>query len=154
MNATGKNRISALVFLGISLAICLGSIKLSLGSFRKPGSGLFPLLTGACLGICSLLVILKSYKKREGEEKRDFFSNKRGFLKIGYVILALFLYAIGMNYVGFVLSTLLFLGFLLRGIDPKPWPTVISVSIAATVASYWIFKHWLDVQFPTGIIGF
>jgi hypothetical protein len=154
MKATGRNRISALVFLGISLVICLGSIKLSLGSFRKPGSGLFPLLIGACLGICSSLVILKSYKKRASEEKRDFFSNMRGFLKIGYVILALFLYAIGMNYVGFVLSTLLFLGFLLRGIDPKPWPTVISVSILATAACYWIFKHWLDVQFPTGIIGF
>ena len=154
MKATGRNRISALVFLGISLAICLGSIKLSLGSFHKPGSGFFPLLTGACLGVCSILVFLKSYKRPEGYEKRDFFSNKRGLLKIGYVILALFLYAIGMNYFGFVLSTLLFLGFLLRGIDPKPWSTVISVSILATAASYWIFKIWLDVQFPTGIIGF
>jgi len=154
MKGTGRNRISALVFLGISIAICLGSIKLSLGSFRKPGSGFFPLLTGACLGICSLLVILKSYKRTEDDEKREFISNKRGLMKIGYAILALFLYALGMNYLGFVLSTMLFLGFLLRGIDPKPWPTVISVSILATGASYWIFKIWLDVQFPTGIIGF
>jgi putative tricarboxylic transport membrane protein len=154
VKTTGRNRISALVFLGISLAICLGSIKLSLGSFHKPGSGFFPLLTGAFLGICSMMVLLKSYKKSDVSEKRGSFLDKRGLLKICYVILALFLYTIGMNYLGFVLSTMLFLGFLLRCIDPKPWSMVISISIVATAASYWLFKIWLDVQFPTGIIGF
>ena len=70
------------------------------------------------------------------------------------LVFALVLYAIGMNYIGFFFSTLLFLGFLLRSIDPQRWSVVLTVSVLATVISYGIFQYWLDVQLPTGLFPF
>ena len=70
-----------------------------------------------------------------------------------WIVTALILYVIGMNYVGFFFSTLLFLGFLLRGIGRQKWATVIYVTTLAAVVSYLIFQYWLDVQLPRGFLG-
>ena len=69
-----------------------------------------------------------------------------------YVVIALFLYAIGMNYLGFFLGTVLLLGFLLKRIDPQPWSVVLSVSILGTMIFYLVFEYWLEVPFPKGML--
>ena len=71
-----------------------------------------------------------------------------------WMVIALIIYVLGMKYVGFFFSTILFLGFLLRGIGHEKWPTVFSVTTVATAVSYFIFQHWLDVQLPRGFLGF
>jgi hypothetical protein len=111
-------------------------------------------LAGSILGIFSLIVFLGTLKRTAQEEKKAFWGNLQRGLKMIYVFIALFLYAIGMNYLGFFLSTLLFLGFLLKRIDPQPWSVVLSVSLSGTVIFYLIFKYWLEVPFPKGLLGF
>ena len=154
MNRRERDRISTLVWLVVAIGICFGSVRLSLGNFHRPGPGFFSFLSGAVLGILSILVFLQSFKEQSGDTKTAFWPNSRRGLKMAYVVIALVLYAIGMNYLGFSLSTLLFLGFLLRGIDPQRWRVVIAWSVLGTIVSYWTFKYWLDVQLPGGIIGF
>jgi putative tricarboxylic transport membrane protein len=154
MTKKEKDRNSSLFLLVVAIGICYGSVKLSLGHLHRPGPGFFSLVAGAVLGILSFFVFLKSLKKAWAEEKIAFWPNPRRTLKMGYVLIALILYAIGMNYLGFFVTTLLFLGFLLRGIDPQRWPVVLAVSILGAVISYYVFQHWLDVQLPVGILGF
>lgn len=154
MNKAERDRISALVWLGVAAGICFGSMRLSLGDLHRPGPGFFSFLSGAILGIFSFLSFVQSLKSRPGGVSKSFWSNPQRRLKMGFAILALILYAIGMNYVGFFFSTLLFLGFLFRGIDPLPWSVVFGGSILGTTASYALFKYWLDVQLPGGILGF
>ena len=154
MNKRERDRISTLVWLIMAMAICFGSIRLSLGNLHRPGPGFFSFLSGAVLGILSILVFLQSFKKQSGDMRRAFWPNPQRGLKMTYVVIALILYAIGMDYLGFSLSTLLFLGFLLRGIDPQRWRVVIAWSILGTIISWGIFKYWLRVQLPGGILGF
>lgn len=154
MNKRERDRMSTLFCLVAAIGICFGSIRLSLGSFRQPGPGFFSFLAGAILGILSFLVFLQSFKGLSGNERKAFWPNPKRTVKMIYVFIALILYAIGMEYLGFFFSTLLFLGFLLRGIDPQRWLVVLAVSIFSTILSYGIFQYWLDVQLPVGFLGF
>jgi putative tricarboxylic transport membrane protein len=149
-----KERLSLLMWLAVAAAICFGSVRLSLGALQKPGPGFFPFLAGAVLGLFSLLSLLQSFKGPPEDEKAEVWPKARRALRIASVILALILYAIGMNYLGFTLSTLIFLGFLLRGIDPQRWVVVLAVSIFGTTFSYGIFQFWLGAQLPKGPWGF
>jgi putative tricarboxylic transport membrane protein len=154
MNNAERNRLSALFWLVLAVAICFGSVRLSLGELHKPGPGFFSFLAGAVLGLLSLFVILQSFKGKPGDEKKALLPNPQRTLKMAYAIIALILYAIGMDYLGFFLTTLLFLGFILRSIDPQRWRVVIAVSVLSTVIAYAVFQYWLDVQLPRGILGF
>ncbi len=154
MNKSERDRWSALFWLVVAIGISFGSVRLSLGEFRKPGPGLFSFLAGSILGLLAFIVFLKSFKESTGDKKESFRQNPKRTLKMIYVIIALIGYAVGMNYLGFFLSTLCFLGFLLRAIDPQRWFVVIPVSMFSTAISYGIFQYWLDVPFPKGILGF
>jgi putative tricarboxylic transport membrane protein len=149
-----KDRMSTLFWTVLAVGICFGSVRLDLGELHKPGPGFFSFLAGAILGILSLIVFVQSFKSAPGDEKKPFWLNPQRRIKMAYLVVALILYAIGMNYIGFFFSTLLFLGFLLRSIDSQRWSVVLTVSILATIISYGIFQYWLDVQLPTGILPF
>jgi putative tricarboxylic transport membrane protein len=156
MNKRKKDRISSLFWILMAAGICFGSFRLSLGELHKPGPGFFSFLAGAILGILSFVVFLQSLRGEGAfvEEKESFFPNPRRTLKMVYVIIALILYVIGMDYLGFFFSTLLFMGFLLRGIDPQRWSVVFLVSILGAITSYAVFQYWFDVPLPGGIFGF
>ncbi len=154
MNSWGRERMSSLFWLLMAIFICFGSVKLSVGDFHKPGPGFFSLWSGVILGTLSFLVFLQSFKGVSKDERKVFWPNPQRGLKMIYTIILLTLYAIGMNYLGFLFSTLLFLGCLLKIIEPQRWLTVFVWSILGTIGSYGIFKYWLEVQFPVGILGF
>jgi hypothetical protein len=154
MKKREKDRISALFWVVVAIGICFGSVRLSLGGLHKPGPGFFPFLVGSILGILSFLIFLQSFKALPGDEKRAFWSNPKRSLKMTYILIALILYALGMDYLGFFFSTLIFLGFLLKAIEPQRWSVVLSGSLLGTILFYGVFKYWLDIPFPTGILGF
>jgi putative tricarboxylic transport membrane protein len=154
MNEREKDRISALFWVAISIGICCGSIRLSLGEFHKPGPGFFPFLLGFALGTISFLIFFQSFKRIPRDEKKAFWPNPQRSLKMTYILIALILYALGMNSLGFLPSTFLFLGFLLKAVEPQRWSVVLSGSILGTIFFYGIFQYWLDIPFPSGIFGF
>ncbi len=154
MTKRERDRISSLVCLIIAIGICLGSVKLSLGGVHQPGPGFFSFLTGIILGSLSLIIFLKSFKNLPGDERSPLLPNQRLARKMLYVLIALTLYAIGMNVLGFFIGTLLFLGFLLRAVEPQRWVIVLTCSILGTIVFYGVFNYWLDVQLPAGILGF
>lgn len=132
--------------------ICVGSLRYPVGTIRQPGPGFFPLIAGSLLIALSLLFYIQL--ARSGKKRQDgaFWTDVPRTLKMTRVIAALILYAVCMQIVGFFLSTLLFLAFLLRGVDPQRWSVVIITSVSGTVFSYFIFRMWLDVPLPGGIL--
>ena len=70
-----------------------------------------------------------------------------------WMFIALIVYVLGMKYVGFFFATIIFLGFLLKGIGRQKWPATISVAVLAAIISQIIFQYWLDVQLPRGFLG-
>jgi len=64
------------------------------------------------------------------------------------------IYALILEWLGFVISTVLFLAFLLQSIEAKRWVVVVLVSVGSSLLTYALFELWLHARLPKGIFGF
>jgi putative tricarboxylic transport membrane protein len=148
----GREKWSSLVWFGMGLFICVGSLRLSLGNFHNPGPGFLSFYAGLILGALALVVHLQSRKAPSGDKKnKPIWTNRPKGFKMVLTVFALLAYAVGMNYLGFLVSTFVFLVFLLRVIEPQRWSVALLGSLVASVAFYFIFDLGLQSQLPKGL---
>jgi putative tricarboxylic transport membrane protein len=142
---------SLFFFLLLSGAICLESYKMGLGTLSNPEPGFFPFLTGAILGILSMLWLSINFLP----------GRPWGWMKISIswkrvvpMLVGLFVYSLLLSFLGFCLATFLLVLALLKGIERKSWTSSGSVALGISVFSYIVFRIWLRVQLPEGFLGF
>ncbi|MFB3884475.1 MAG: tripartite tricarboxylate transporter TctB family protein [Thermodesulfobacteriota bacterium] len=148
------DRISGFFWFIFSLFVSYHSYKLGLGMLHRPGPGFLYFWTGIVLGILSLSIILKSFRKGHLDEATEPVFRKKNVTKIVPVLLSLFLYGLLMERVGFLILTLLLFLFLLGVIEKKRWSFTLSVSLIVTVISYLVFEVGLQSQLPKGPLEF
>lgn len=148
-----NDEISSLVWMSLAAYICIESIRLPVGSWRDPGAGFFPLLSGIFLGFLSGLAFVKARLQKQKESGETWYSKDKWKSLIS-VLVVLFGYAFLLEIFGFLLSTFLLLIFLFRGIEPQRWVVAIGGSALASILSYAVFQLWLKTQLPKGILGF
>ena len=148
-----KDEGSSLLWLGVAVIICIGSLRLSLGSFNNPGPGFFPFVAGLVLGVLAAVVYVQARRAASStkENKKPVLISPGGVKKIVLTTVALLAYVVGMEYLGFLISTFIFFAFLLRSIEPQRWSVVILESLLASGVCYFIFQIWLRVELPRGI---
>ena len=144
------DRWSSLFWLVFSILICAESFRLDIGSFHNPGTGSFPFLAGLVFGILSLVLFIRSFLYKG---KMESILSKVRWKSVILALLSLFLYAIVLEKIGFVISTVFFIGILLKIIERKDWYLVIFVSITSTFLFWIVFQLWLQSQLPKGILG-
>jgi len=130
------------------------SYKLGLGTLHQPGPGFFFFWTGIVIAILSLIVIVISLRKRSPEEAQQPTFGKKNVTKIVLVLISLLLYALLMEWLGFLIVTLVFFIFLLGAIEKKRWSFAVLVSLIVTAASYLVFEKALQSQLPKGLLDF
>jgi putative tricarboxylic transport membrane protein len=146
-----SDRWSSSFWLLFSILICIESYRLDIGSFHAPGTGFFPFWVGMVFGILSLLLLVLTFV-RSG--KRVGISEKVRWKSIILVLASLFIYAVVLEKLGFLVSTLLFIGALLIIIERKKWLIVGIIAILSTLAFYIVFQVWLQSNLPKGLLGF
>jgi putative tricarboxylic transport membrane protein len=149
-----REKWSSLVWLGVGIFICIGSLMLSLGEFHKPGPGFLSFFAGLIMAGLALVVHLQSRKVRPNvkqEKSESIWSDRQKGFKMVLTVAALLVYAVIMNYVGFLISTFIFLAFLLRVIEPQRWSVALLGSLLASAAFYGIFEFGLQSQLPKGL---
>lgn len=147
--------INDLFWIGLSLLVCGGSLKLGFGSWQQPHAGFMPFLSGLILGILALIDLIMGLINRWENERPDgvIWANV-SWLKLFLTVNALFLYVIFFCVLGFILATILLLFFLFQIMEPKPFWQVVIASFITTGLFYLGFKIGLDSQLPRGILGF
>ncbi len=142
-----------MVWFILGLAVCLGSLQYKLGTPASPGTGFMPFLAGAAICFFSGIGLIHStLRRRQGEGWAPVL--KGVFWKNAIIILiSLLAYALLLFPLGFVITTTLFIAFLLRAIVPQRWSVVIACSILTAAISYLIFEVWLKAQLPKGPLG-
>jgi putative tricarboxylic transport membrane protein len=148
------DRISGSFWFIFSVFISYESYKLGLGALRHPGPGFFFFWTGIVTAILSLIVILRSLKKPSRAGTTESILGNWNRTRIVLVLLSLFLYALLMEWLGFLIVTLLLFIFLLGVIEKKGWPFAVLVSLIVTALSYLIFEMALQSQLPKGLLEF
>jgi putative tricarboxylic transport membrane protein len=143
----------ATFFLFLSIYVCVVSWRLGLGSLHKPGSGFMPFWSGAFIGVLALLLFaqdLWSDRTKGVEEGKE----KVNWKSIALTLIYFLVYILSLEYIGFIIATLLFVGIILKSIEKKGWFLATWVSVVMAIASYYVFKIWLQAELPKGFLGF
>jgi len=145
---------SSIFWLILGAAVAYGSLRLGLGTLTHPGPGFLPFWCGVILAGLSVVVLLQgTWAWRTGDRApvRGKWEGLR-WSKSAYVVLAILIYTLTFNRLGFLLCTMLLLIFLLKAIDPESWPVTIATAVIASLAAFVVFALWLDVQLPRGVL--
>ncbi len=148
--------ISGFFLLGCAALLLIASRRLPLMSEFGPGSGFFPVILSLLLGLLSLLIIMQAWRKNRrvkasGPTPKILGPHKRKY----FIYLALF-FAFGLFFgkLGYFLSMVLFLAFILKYVEKQSWKITFGVIVVSGLVSYFLFVKFLAVPLPEGILSF
>ena len=144
----------ALFLLLFGIFICWEARGLDVGRVVKPGPGFFPFWLGLALIIVSLALLSHFGRKKidPSISSQDLWKGLH-WEKVLYSSVAVLLYALFLETLGYLLATVLLIFFFFRVIEPQKWVVVILGSVITSFITYFLFKVWLQVQLPAGLWG-
>ena len=146
------NLLSGLVFLGASVLVSLGSIETSVGSFRSPGPGLYPLILASGLGILSLLLCLVGLSDRRVGRERLRALLSPHTRQVGFIIGILFAYTALLPLAGFSVGSFLMLGTMFKiGEVQRGWSVAALLAVAFTLSAE-VLAFVLEIPLPGAIL--
>jgi len=101
-----------------------------------------------------LAIALMWRSLRKPEDSKAGQTIQRGSLqKLIGTFLAILLYVPAFPRLGFILATIPLMVFLFKYIGEIGWKISLAGGILLSLSLYFIFKVWLQVQFPIGLWG-
>jgi putative tricarboxylic transport membrane protein len=140
---------TGLIGLALGLFVIRSGLKLKLGSINDPGSGYVLFYTGILMCLFSISITIAAVM----EGGPTFGSRWEGtrWNRPVVIIASLIAYAIALDQLGFLISTIPLMLLLLRAIDPVRWTLAVPLAVLAPVGVWWVLKHALLIQLPSGI---
>lgn len=138
-----------IVGLLLGAFVVWSALKLKLGTINDPGSGFVLFYTGLLMCVFAATITISAIT----EGGPTFRSRWEGasWGKPLTIIVALVVYAFALDPLGFLVSTIPLLLILLRAIDPVPWRLAIPIAVLAPLTVWWVLKHGLLIQLPSGM---
>jgi putative tricarboxylic transport membrane protein len=145
---------------GSVLFLCGGvtvvlSLQMPIGTFRMPGSGLFPLCLGTLLMILSLLFLLnfllgKRATPQTGKPAPTTPANaKQVLLFLGITAAA----TLCLGFLGYPAFCFLLMLFLLWILGIRRPALLLGFSLTTAAGAYLLFVWFLKIPLPKGLIG-
>ena len=143
------DRASASVLVLFALLVIWESRLLPLGSFRHPGPAYVPVLLASLLLIFGVLLIFTAGRAPSLSSLR--WTEWRHAL----AILAACVFAVfAIERVGYRLTMLLVLGFLVKFVERRGWVLSLTFAFRLAFGSFFLFYTLLRVPLPQGPWGF
>jgi putative tricarboxylic transport membrane protein len=112
-----------------------------------------PFWSGALVGVLAAVLLIRDLwpdRTASADEAKEKVSWKSVALTLVYFLA----YILSLEYLGFIVATVLFVGIILKNIEKKKWLPAASVSLGIALGSYYVFKIWLQAELPKGFLGF
>jgi putative tricarboxylic transport membrane protein len=150
-----RDVIGSLIWAAGGAFFCIGSMDFGFSHMGTIGGGFFPFVAGASLIALAVVVLVTALagKKEDEPAKEPFLPERDSLKKLLLALLALFAYVLVLKYGGFVLTTFIFMIFLLKFIEPQRWTVALGAGALTTGAAHLVFNIWLKVQLPRGFLG-
>jgi hypothetical protein len=149
-------------FGGVLLSGFFGAALWEAWSFQygtefAPGPGFAPVWLSA-IGLCVSLLIaghgLRAMRGGEGNEPAAPALEKGGLVRVALALLGMTAMVFLVQWLGLVVSILLFLLFLTLFVQRHAVGVGIGASLGTVVFVYLVFVYFLDVPVPKGPLGF
>ena len=143
------DRVSGAFLFLLGLFVAWEGRTLPLGTHGRPGPGYFPLLLSILLGILGLLLFLRG---RSSRHLRSIRWEESGHAAA--ILACSFLATFGIERLGYRITMILILGFLLGIVERLRLWQVFVLTIGLSFGSFWVFDSLLRVILPRGAFGF
>ena len=149
-----NNQVSSAFLFFFGAFIILISVPYDLGGLHSPKTGFLPFLTGSVICLLSLIGFISATIQRgQGQRWKHILKGLR-WEKPLITMVSLVAYALLVETLGFILTTTLLVGFLLKAIIPQKWSVVLSGAILTPSIAYVIFQVLLKTELPAGFFKF
>lgn len=143
------DRVSGVALILLALGVTWEAHKLPLGTLHNPGPGYMPTLLALILGGLGIVIVAF------GGDSPVFRSLEWGEGKHALAILGACAFsALALERIGYRLTTLLIMVFLLGVVERKRLYAAAALSLALSLGSFYLFYNLLKVQLPLGPWGF
>lgn len=143
------DRVSGVALILLALGVTWEAHKLPLGTLHTPGPGYMPTLLALVLGGLGIVIVAF------GGDSPAFRSLQWGEGKHALAILgACAVAALTLERIGYRLTTLLVLLFILALVERKRPLVAVALSLGLSLGSFYVFYNVLRVQLPLGPWGF
>ena len=152
----GYDLVSSLFLMVCAILIIFGALRLPVGTPINSGPGFFPLLIGILLAILSTILFVTTVLRKDLSGKKACsvdMTRKEQWYRVISTIFALLIYSITFRRIGFLFTTFLLMAFLFKGIGKLGWKVSMGGAVLTSVFFYMLFKIWLRVEFPVGLLG-
>jgi len=148
-----KDFYSSTLWFVVGLIFLLGGLKLGVGRLHEPGPGLFALIVGGLLSILSICLFTTTALEQDTRRVEGLTRNLGGSSeKMLLSFLALVFFIAALDQLGYIITTFLFVLFLLKVVSKKGWWPSIALGILLSLLTYSLFKFGLGVPLPRGIV--
>jgi putative tricarboxylic transport membrane protein len=148
MSPVVVTRVSGLVVAGVGVAACILARSLPAQTGFGLGPAFLPFWTGIVLAACGL-----SLCARPVADSEISWPTSRMFARAASAFILLLLYALALQPLGYLISTAVFLVIAILLLEPVRPTRAFMVGTTCAVFLFLIFRVWLRVPLPRGVLG-
>lgn len=146
------NQVVGVLLLIFSIWVITGTRDLIYKEEFSPGAGFFPFWLGVSLLILSAVLLFNSTVLKFHKSEANPFPERHALLRVLSILGILLFSLLLLEYLGFLLTMGLLVALLLILIEQYRWYSAILISAVMVIAVYTIFKTWLGVPLPPGLL--
>jgi len=143
------DRVSGIALVIFSLLVIWEIRILPLGTFRQPGPAYIPILLASALLIFGIILVATG--RRSPRLSSILWTEWRHALAI---FAACIFAALGIERLGYRLTVVLVLGFLLKVVERRGWRVTIGLALGLAFGSFYLCHTLLRVPLPLGPLWF
>jgi len=151
-----REKITGIFLFGLGLAVFLKSLTYPVGTLRKPGGGLFPVIASVLLMGLAALLTIQAFRGKEVDNSSTspFFQEREAPTRILLGFAGLLGYRYLLPLIGFAPSSGVFILFLSRFLGKYGWGVSLLFAVVTAAAAHYLFQVWLKIPMPRPIFGF
>ena len=140
---------ASVLLIMVGCAVIVWAFRLKVGTLLRPLAGFFPLLVGVAIVALSLVLLFRGWMGR-GPAAKPFGRWQKPVVMLA----ALVVYAVLLEPLGYILSTIFIAAVTLRILGVDSLKLIAVSSVVLSVSVYFLFTRLLGVELPAGILLF
>lgn len=148
------DRIFGVIGLLLALWAYLESRKFDYMTEFTPGPGFMPFWVGVVLAVLSLYLLFDTAVRKPSEKDgKKVLPEKHALIRVGAIMLMLFIVRFTMNSLGFPITIALFIAALLYFLEHYSVIKSVGLGIAYSAVTWFVFQYILTMGLPKGFLG-